>query len=154
MLALPGCASLFRPRPAPAPAGTRTWSGRISIQVDSQPPQAFAGGFDLLGDAANGELNLYTPIGSTVARLQWRPGEATLRDASDRVRKYSSLDELAASALGTPVPVSALFQWLDGSNAPVAGWEADLGQLSSGRITARRLDPGAPVAQLRLVLDR
>lgn len=155
MLSSSGCASLFRPKKVSGEGpGSRAWSGRISVQVDSQPPQAFAGAFELTGDAASGELTLFTPIGSTVAHLQWQPGKATLRDAADRTRKYASLDELAANVLGTPVPFAALFQWLAGNDAPASGWQADLGQLASGRITARRVEPGLPAAQLRVVLDR
>lgn len=68
------------------------------------------------------------------------------------VRYFASLDELIKQAVGTEIPVVALFAWLAGDNMNVKGWHADLTQHAKGRITARRTEP-APVAELRLVLE-
>jgi outer membrane lipoprotein LolB len=38
-------------------------------------------------------------------------------------------------------------------DTPAAGWRADLSQLASGRVAAKRLQP-PPEADLRVVLER
>lgn len=129
------------------------WSGRLSLQVDQAPEQSFAAAFELRGSATDGELLLLSPFGSTLALLRWQPGSATLTSGSD-VRRFDSLETLVGQATGTPIPVSALFEWLAGVATPVPGWQADLSQLAeSGRINARRLSP-TPTADLRVALDR
>ena len=97
-------------------------------------------------------LGAVSPLGNTLALLQWQPGRAELHD-SRGVRPYASLDELAASVTGTPIPLAALFDWLHGQPREAAGWSADLSRLDAGRLTARRHQP-LPSAELRLVLDR
>ncbi len=60
---------------------------------------------------------------------------------------------MAAELTGAPIPVRALFAWLRGQPEPVQGWQADLTQLPSCRVNARREMP-LPTAELRIVLDR
>ena len=60
---LPGCASTH----ANTPRKAQTWTGRLGLVVESEPPQSFAGGFELTGTAATGALSLFTPLGSQVA---------------------------------------------------------------------------------------
>ena len=127
------------------------WSGRLALQVENQPSQSFSAGFELRGRAEAGELTLYNPLGGTLAALQWAPGSATLR-SGDQVRQFNSIDALVAGATGTAIPVASLFDWLSGSNTPVAGWEADLSQLADGRLRARRV--ATPMADLRMALDK
>ncbi|HOB67206.1 outer membrane lipoprotein LolB [Ottowia sp.] len=128
------------------------WSGRLALRVESEPPQSFAAAFALSGNPQAGELTLTSPIGSTIAVMQWQPGEALLRQG-DQTRRYASLDALAQEATGTPLPVRALFGWLRGEPQSVPGWQADLSRLPDGRLSARRLMP-LPTADLRVVLDR
>jgi hypothetical protein len=45
------------------------WSGRISLQIQGESPQAFFAGFELQGQAEQGELTLTSPIGSVIAML-------------------------------------------------------------------------------------
>ncbi|MFT4194531.1 lipoprotein insertase outer membrane protein LolB [Ottowia sp.] len=128
------------------------WSGRLGLTVDSEPPQSYSAGFTLLGNPQAGEFSLSSPLGSTLAVMQWRPGQALLRQG-EQTRSFASLDELAAAVTGTPLPVRALFGWLNGTPQAVEGWDADLSRLEAGRLTARRLMP-LPTAELRVVLDR
>lgn len=129
------------------------WSGRLSLQVDQAPEQSFAAAFELKGSAAEGELLLFSPLGNTLAVLRWLPGSATLTSGND-VRRFDSLEALVGQSTGTPIPVSALFDWLAGVATPVPGWQADLSQLTdTGRINARRVTP-LPTADLRVALDR
>jgi outer membrane lipoprotein LolB len=120
--------------------------------VQDNPSQSFSAGFELRGSAGAGELSLYNPLGGTLAVMAWEPGSATLRSGNE-VRRFDSIDALAAQASGTPIPVTALFDWLAGSNTPVPGWTADLSQLPEGRIRARRVEP-LPEADLRVAIDR
>jgi outer membrane lipoprotein LolB len=150
-LALAGCASAPKP-PATFDAATGPWSGRLALQVQDRPDESFSGGFELKGSALAGELQLFSPIGGTLAVLDWQPGRARLQ-SSARTREFGSMDALLAEIAGTSIPVHALFDWLRGIATPVAGWQADLSQLAQGRIAAKRLDP-PPEANLRLVLER
>ena len=70
-----GCAQPSRPQ---VQASERTaWSGRLALQVQDQASQSFSAGFELQGSAANGELRLFTPLGSVLAiRLDKLPGKS------------------------------------------------------------------------------
>ncbi|MGH8337933.1 MAG: lipoprotein insertase outer membrane protein LolB [Rhodoferax sp.] len=128
------------------------WSGRLALTVNAARAQSFSAAFELRGNAETGELSLYNPLGSTLAVLDWTPDSATLR-SNDQARSFGSLEELVRQATGTAIPVAALFDWLRGINTPVPGWQADLSQLASGRLQARRSTP-APTAELRVALDK
>lgn len=132
------------------------WRGRLAVRVESDlpqsPPQSFSAGFELTGTPLAGELTLYTPLGSTAAALSWSAQTAVMRSNGD-ARYFASLDALIKEALGTEIPVAALFSWLAGEQVTVAGWSADLARHGEGRITARRTEP-APIAELRLVLEK
>ena len=147
---LAGCAHLGSERQKSD--STPFWSGRLALQVDASAAQSFSASFELKGSAEKGELTLFTPLGGIVARLVWQPGSATLH-ANGEVRPFDSLDKLAEQATGAPLPLAALFDWLQGNNTPVAGWQADLSHLDAGRLSALRSQP-TPVANLRLVIDK
>ncbi|MEP6790686.1 MAG: lipoprotein insertase outer membrane protein LolB [Ramlibacter sp.] len=132
--------------------GKGVWAGRLGLQVESSPPQSFSAGFELKGNPKAGELALFNPLGGTLAVLSWDQDSATLRSGS-QTSQFESLDALVSRVAGTAIPVAALFDWLAGTNTPVAGWQADLSQLAQGRIRAQRMDP-APAADLRLALER
>lgn len=144
-LLLSACAA---PRP-PVAANEDTWSGRLALQLDSTPPQSFSAGFDLRGSPQAGELQLNSPLGTTLASVRWSPQGAELRQG-DRVEQRSSLDELTTELSGTALPVAALFGWLRGDATTANGWTADLSQQPQGRITARRTTP-LPSAELRVL---
>ncbi|MEO8249898.1 MAG: lipoprotein insertase outer membrane protein LolB [Burkholderiales bacterium] len=124
----------------------------MALQVASDPPQAFFAGFELKGNAKAGELLLFSPLGSTLAALSWTPETATLTRGGE-VRQFDSVDSLVKAATGTAFPVEALFAWLDGDNASVSGWQADLSRRADGRVTAARTDP-LPPAELKVVLEQ
>ena len=113
--------------------------------------QSFSAAFELLGDPDHGELQFFTPLGSTVADIHWAPGSAVLQ-ARGETRKFSDLTQLIQVVLGTDVPVTALFAWLAGQAREVNGWQVDLSQQTQGKILARRLSP-APQAELRVILE-
>ncbi len=144
-----GCAT---PGPPSTDTSPESWSGRLSLRVDSEPVQTFAALFDLRGTPERGTLTLTTPIGSTLAELQWSPGEALLKNGSE-TRRYGSVDALILAATGAAIPVDALFGWLAGRNDTVTGWRPDLTQWSAGKLQAVRESP-LPRSDLRIVFER
>jgi outer membrane lipoprotein LolB len=135
--------------------GVRThWSGRLALRVEGatirERGQTITAHFDLSGNVERGELRLYSPLGNTLAHIAWSAHGASLDDGK-QIYEYPSLDTLLAAANETPLPAAALFQWLQGVDMSVDGWDADLSQLSRGRISAQRLQP-LPRAHLSLVL--
>ncbi len=121
------------------------------MTVQSDPPQSFSAGFDLRGTPSAGELQLTTPLGTSLATVVWSPGRAEMRQGGPVTRR-GSLDELTTELSGTAVPVAALFGWLRGQAGEVPGWQADLSRQAEGRITARRIAP-VPTAELRVVVE-
>ncbi|MDB5828703.1 MAG: hypothetical protein JWQ73_2923 [Variovorax sp.] len=152
LLVLAGCATVPPLTSATSANGSKAWTGRMSLRIESDPEQTFAALFELRGTAETGELTLTSPIGSTLAALHWAPGEAVLNDGS-RMRRFDSVDQLIQAATGAAIPVAALFGWLEGRDAQVSGWKAELGQLAQGRLQARRETP-LPRADLRIVFER
>lgn len=130
-----------------------SWTGRISLNIKSEPEQYFSAGFELKGKPDRGELTLISPIGSVLGVLRWAPGEAELDSGNQKIQRFDSVDALMAQATGAAVPLTALFAWLQGDNANVSGWSADLSRHGEGRISANRTQP-TPQADLRVVLDQ
>lgn len=146
-----GCAQQRLPAPDPAD-GAAHWRGRLALRVDAAEPISFFANFELNGRPQAGELLLTSPLGTTVAQLQWSP-QAALLHSEGRIRAFDSLDALATEATGAAIPIAALFLWLQGEQAVADGWQADLSRLDEGRLLARRSSP-APVAELRLILEQ
>ena len=128
------------------------WTGRISLQVQSEPVQAFFAGFELKGSAVQGELTLNSPLGNSLAVLRWSAEEAVL-DSGNQIQRFATVGELIEKATGAALPVAALFDWLRGKNTAADGWTADLTQQAEGRISASRSVP-QPRVDLRVVLAR
>mgnify|MGYP003615847174 FL=1 len=143
---LAGCA---QPMPS-APVEENSWNGRIALQIDGQASQSFSAMFELRGTAQAGGLVLLSPFGNRIAQLDWKDGHAQLVSGQN-TRTSDSLDTLLQDVTGTRIPVTALFNWLKGTQASAAGWQADLTGIADGRLTARRDDP-QPTATLRIAL--
>ena len=128
------------------------YSGRLALSIQTTPAQSWSAGFELRGTARQGELNLLSPIGSSLARIQWDAQGAVLTRGA-RSETFPSLDSLLEQLSGTAWPAAVLFDWMQGRPTPTAGWELDLSQwAASGWLRARRGQP--PVTELRLVLER
>jgi outer membrane lipoprotein LolB len=148
LLALTGCATQ-RPTPTDPAA---FWSGRLALQLQSNPPQNWSTSFELQGSAKQGQMLLLSPIGTTLARLSWTPQSAQLEQGQDQTES-TSLQSLSQRLTGTHLPIAALFDWLAGQATPESGWQVDLSAYPQGRLTARRNTP-EPEALLRIVFDR
>lgn len=147
-LFLSGCATTRTP-----PVSTSAyWAGRLSLQVQSEPPQQWSAGFELQGSPEQGEMLLLSPIGTTLARLSWTAHSAQLEQGG-RVTHSDNLSSLSEQLQGKALPIAALFDWLAGRPAEVPGWQADLSGHAQGRLLAQRNFP-APAAVLRIVLER
>jgi outer membrane lipoprotein LolB len=138
--------------PGPIDNQDRYWTGRLSLLVQSDPVQSLSGGFELLGDAGNGQLLLTNPLGGAVARVRWTPDGAEL-DSGGQTRSYPSVGALLEQLTGAAIPMDALFQWLRGQSAEASGWTADLSRIGEGRLQASRDSP-QPAVTLRVVLER
>ena len=141
---LAGCAT-----PRPAEPGVQAWNGRLALNVEGAQP--FSAGFELKGEPAAGELTLLTPLGGTAGVLTWAPGSASLRTARE-TRQFPSLDALATEVTGAPLPIAALFDWLEGRATEVPVWQVDLTQVAQGRRRAQRTAP-PPAADLRVAFE-
>lgn len=127
------------------------WQGRLAVKVFGNPVQAWSANFELAGDPQEGELVLSTPLGSTLAHVQWSDGKAVLNASGDQ-QEYDNLDELVLQATGTHLPVKAMFAWLSGEDAESSGWEIDSGGMQNGRLTVRQTAK-EPQAEIKIVLD-
>lgn len=142
-------------------------TGRLALKVDAhggEPSRSMSASFELRGDARQGELSLTTPLGTTLARARWQPGEAWLA-ANGGESRYGDLTSLAEAAFGEAIPLDALFDWLHGrpwagsGSRPLQGqpgfeqlgWTIDLVRLGEGWVVASRAAP--PVVTLRAKLD-
>jgi len=150
LLVAVGCAQPPRTA-APAQRESDLWTGRMALRVDADQAQSFSAGFVLRGNAQTGQLSLHSPLGSTLAHLEWTPGDARLRWDGQQ-RQFESLEALTRQATGTELPVASIFQWLAGNNTTTAGWQADLDGLPNGRLVARRSQP-LPAVEMRLIID-
>jgi outer membrane lipoprotein LolB len=155
-----GCATA-PPRVSP---GEEILSGRLSVRIEATattPARSVSSAFDLRGSPQQGQLDLSTPLGTLVARARWQPGRAVLATPNSE-SEYGDLDAMSAAALGEPVPVAALFDWLRGRpwggapSQPVPGgfvqlgWLVDTTRLGDGMISARRPTPPAVTFTARL----
>lgn len=151
-----GCADTPRDR-SQSTLENKVWRGRLSLRVQAdadagqKQDQSFSAAFELQGDPSQGDLRFFTPLGSTAAAINWSSTGAVLQTRGE-TREFSDLTQLVITLLGTDVPVTALFAWLDGQVHVADGWQVDLSQSAQGKIQARRNTP-APVAELRVLLD-
>jgi outer membrane lipoprotein LolB len=108
-------------------------------------------GFSLEGDARQGELNLFSPLGTTLATLQWNPTTTQWLQGSQQ-RRYDSMAHLTEEVTGAALPMDAMFDWLQGKSTHSIGWQADLSSIHQGTLLAKRLSP-EPLVVLRIKLD-
>ncbi len=145
-----GCASPTRPQ-ATFDTQVSQWQGRLLVKVASTPANSFSANFELRGNAQTGQLTFTTPLGTTLAHIEWTPESAVLQTGTGP-QTFASLDALTRHATGAELPVAALFSWLQGDARPQSGWETQIDGLSQGRLRAQRRTP-LPEVDLRIVLE-
>lgn len=145
-----GLSACALPKPY-APLQEGVWRGRMALHTEEDPPQSHVATFELRGHAQAGALDVFTPLGSILARLHWDARQAVLETGSE-THTGQTLDELAQRIFGAPIPIAALFAWLSGRAQPEPGWLVDLSRYDQGRIFAVRQQP-LPRATLRVILQ-
>ncbi|MCJ9712911.1 lipoprotein insertase outer membrane protein LolB [Bordetella hinzii] len=139
------CTSL--PKSQGVAGDTFARAGRFAItatEVDGRQ-QAVQGGFSWQDNGRDYVLDLTSPLGSTEARVQGGPGSALLTRTNGTRLQAADPDTLAEDALGSPVPVSGLRDWLRGrlASQPEA---RSVQRDDAGRLT--RFEQGGWSAQL------
>jgi len=151
-LALLGACSAPAPRVPPV-AGERAWAGRFSLVLRSgDRSQAWSGRFALLDSAQQSSIELYSPLGATLARCEWGAWGARIRVAGGdgpREERGEDPQELALRLLGWPLPLAQLPSWIQGRPAPgreaqgAKGGEGDESSFDQDGWTVHA-HPGAP----------
>ncbi len=91
-----------------------TVEGRLSVSLDGKGQLA---NFDWSHQPPHDELNVKTPLGSTVARLSSGPAGVVLTsDGKDYTA--NDVDTLTEQQLGFPLPMANLAWWVRGRAAP------------------------------------
>lgn len=113
-----GCATL-----APAEPPLHVYTGRFAASVDrGGDRQAISGRFTLAMHPGRTTLDLASPLGNTLARVETDAAGATLTapkaDGTLATWKGDSPEALAEAALGFGLPVSGLADWIAGRAAP------------------------------------
>ncbi|MFI4940815.1 MAG: outer membrane lipoprotein LolB [Burkholderiales bacterium] len=121
-LLLAGCASQTR-NPAPGNATsvlpTRTYSeaididGRFSVELRRHDKtEVWNGNFSWTQSAQGATVTLQSPLGQTLAMIAVNGATATLTQSGKPQRSAANVDALAEEALGWPLPISDLHDWL------------------------------------------
>lgn len=168
-LVLAGCATPVVPLPE------RSYAGRFSATATRGTERENVSGrftFEVRGPEQR--LDLATPLGSTLARIEIGPDGARASGTQLREVRGPDADTLAEQLLGWRLPVSGLADWLEAR--PVAGrpahverngdrvvrieqdgWTIDFAGDEAPRPRRLQLQrpaaPLAPAVDLRLVLD-
>jgi outer membrane lipoprotein LolB len=176
-LLLAGCAALPGLEPA---QGARTVAGRYAVvlqpaQGQPEPAQRNASGrFTLVLEPGALRLDLLTPLGSTLARLQSDGRQARVSVATAQGVQGAEGEDaapLAERLLGWSLPLADLGDWVDGRPSPGRpasplsgatpgftqdGWQvSELPGEGGGRrlLLERAAAPGAAGVRLKIVLD-
>ena len=89
--------------------------GRLSVQYQKDSKQeAVYGGFIWSQRPDATLITLLSPLGQTLANIDVTSAGATLRRAGQPQRSAPDANTLVAEALGWPLPVSGLREWLQG----------------------------------------
>lgn len=174
--ALAGCASLPPPvaQEAPVAAADAPFvvGGRISAR---RGDSGVAGTFSWRHDPGHDAIELSTPLGQTLARLDGGPGEAHVQLQDGRTESAPTWRALTERAFGVTIPVDGLASWIRARPRPDApfiverdaagrvsqlrqdGWDigyayADDAARSPFRVTLAY--PGADPIEVRVVVDR
>lgn len=89
--------------------------GRLSVRYQlNGSDQMLDGKFTWAQDNGRILITLLSPFGQTLATIDATPSRSTLLQSGQPPRQAADVDELATAALGWPLPVSGLRNWLQG----------------------------------------
>jgi outer membrane lipoprotein LolB len=178
LLAVAGGCTTF----APTVSAPSVYTGRFSASIRrGEQHEAVSGRFTLAASAGRATLDLASPLGNTLARMDADASGATLTapqaDGTLATWRGDSADALAESVLGYRLPVSGLADWIAGRPVPGRavrvspasgpaqhieqdGWIIAIDERFEHNGAPRRLSferqaagSAAPSVRLRLVLD-
>ncbi len=94
---------------------TVTLSGRLSMRyAHDGKPKSVQGKFLWSQARTTTQIELYSPLGQTIARIAIAPGRATLEPARGDLRVAADADALIEEVLGWSLPVGGLRYWMQG----------------------------------------
>lgn len=122
---LGACASIAPPSEPVASSGqaatarnyqeTITLGGRLSVQYQkNDQDEAIHGSFTWKQSKERSSIAILSPLGQILATIDVTPEQATLTQSGQAPRSAADVDLLAQQALGWPLPVSGLRNWLQG----------------------------------------
>lgn len=131
-----GCAGLtpsavqLERRPARDAIRSFALEGRMSITRAAERAQA-----SIVWQHARGmrdEIDLFTPVGSQLARLTATPAGAQLDTSDQRRFEAADAESLSAQIFGSPLPLNGMPDWVLGRSA---GREVNVQRDAAGRYT-------------------
>lgn len=170
-LALVGCAT------TPISPPDRAYTGRFSaVATRGDQRETVTGRFNVEVRGNHQTIDLATPLGTTVARIEVGPEGARASGAGVQDVRGPDADALTEQLLGWRLPVSGMPDWIEGRAAPGRparverdgsrpvlieqdGWTVRLSEAFQGSVRPRILvlerpaSPIAPGVVLRLVVD-
>lgn len=160
-----------------APPPDRSYTGRFSaVATQGDKRDAVSGRFYVEVRGERRSIDLATPLGTTVARVEVGPDGARATGPGLQDVHGADADALTEQLLGWRLPVSGLADWIEGRPAPGRparveregarpvlieqdGWTVRLAETFAGTTRPRILvlerpaSPLAPGVVLRLVVD-
>lgn len=173
---LAACATLPPPAITQAPitavATPFSIGGRISAR---RGDAAVAGAFTWSHDGPHDSIELSTPLGQTLAKLDGDAHDVTVHLSDGRVESGPTWRALTEKAFGVTIPVDGLASWIRALPRPTARYSVE--RDASGRVSLLRQDgwevvyayaddaaarpfrvtlhyPGAEPIEVRVVVDR
>jgi len=178
MLVLVGCAAPTSPQSTRSDFFTRQGRFAIQSQQVNGTTDAVQGGFNWVDQGSKLTLDLTSPMGSTLARVQVSANESVLTQSNGQQVHAKTPDELMLIAIGQPVPVLGLREWMAGRLAPQGnraipasdvvnneqgrlsaftqdGWRVELSRYDGQgpRLLSLRRDQDGQQISVRLVID-
>lgn len=89
--------------------------GRMSVQYQkNEQDEAIHASFTWKQSKDHSTITILSPLGQILATIDTKPGIATLTQSGQAPSSAADVDTLAEQALGWPLPVSGLRNWLQG----------------------------------------
>ncbi|MGS0741125.1 lipoprotein insertase outer membrane protein LolB [Glaciimonas sp. GG7] len=129
-LAISGCSTLSAPSTPniAAVSSPRQYhqsidlSGRLSVRYEQNgKEQAVHGSFTWSQTSDHTVVTVLSPLGQTLATIDITPQQSTLHQAGQPLRTAADVDLLTAQALGWPLPIAGLRDWLQGFGSDASG---------------------------------
>ena len=155
----------------------RAYSGRFAVTTAfGEQRENVSGRFNLEIRGPQQIVELSSPLGTTVARVEIEPGGARATGGQMQEVRGADADALTQQLLGWPLPVSGLVDWIEGRPVPTRaarvereggrvvlleqdGWTIRLPEYSEATARPRRLvlerlaAANTPSVVLRLIVD-